>query len=373
MRGGFQIAVVRGIPVRVHWSLLVVLPFLAYGFGSSLGVAARLAGMEPGILAGPPWLWGLGIAVALFLSVLVHELAHSIYAISRGGKVRGITLLMIGGVSEIAEPPRTPRQEAAMAFAGPASSFGIALLALAGAALLDGLELPSASFALFHLGYLNGLLAVFNLLPAFPMDGGRVLRGLLTPRLGAVRATRLAARIGKGFALLFAGGGVLGANPLLLVIALFVFAGADAESKEVLLRSRLGDLTVGALMTRGGSAVQADDLVWEAAERMLREQRLALPVLEDGGLAGVLTVEAIEAVPPGARASTLVRAVMRPPVFLRSADRVSDALRLLDREGLQEIAVEEGGTIAGTLSRLDITRGLRLRELEASQRASRGS
>ena len=133
MRGGFQIAVVRGVAIRLHWTFLLALPFLAWAFGSSFEQALRLAGVDGGAVGGSPWVWGLGIAVALFLSVLAHELAHSLYAIARGGKVRGITLLLIGGVSEISEPPRTPAQEAVMAFVGPATSLVLSAVALAGA------------------------------------------------------------------------------------------------------------------------------------------------------------------------------------------------------------------------------------------------
>jgi Zn-dependent protease len=367
MRGGLQIGVVRGIAIRLHWTLLLALPFLAFAFGSSFEQAVKLAGVAPEAVGGSPWAWGLAIAVALFLSVLAHELAHSLYAIARGGRVRGITLLMIGGVSEVSEPPRTPAQEAVMALVGPATSLAISVLALAGAWAARRAELGGLAFALFHVGYLNGFIAGFNLLPAFPMDGGRVLRGLLARRIGQARATQIAASVGKVFAVLFAIGGVLGGNPILLVVALFVFAGAEAEARDVVVRTLLGALAVGDLMSRETSAVGPDESLFDAGERMLRERRLGFPVVEGGAVVGQVTLEGIRAVPLAARASTPVRAAMRAAVVLHPGDHVSDAIRVLEREGLHEAAVEDGGALVGTLSRFDVARGLRLQELAASQ------
>lgn len=363
---GWQIAVIRGIPIRLHVTLLLVLPFLAYGFASAFGEAARAAGVPPEAL-GSRWAWGVGIAIALFVSVLVHELAHSLYAIARGGKVRGITLMMIGGVSEISQPPRTPGQEAMMAFVGPATSAIIAALAFAARAATLPLGQWSLTFALFYFGYLNAILAVFNILPAFPMDGGRVLRGLLARRIGPVRATQIAATVGKVFAALFAVWGFFQANVLLLLVAFFVWAGAEAEARDVIVRAVLGELTVRDLMRADAASVAPGDSVFDVGERMLRERRVAFPVVQDRDVTGTATLEVVESVPLEARQGTAIGAVMRPPVVLAPADRVADALRLLDAQGLQEAAVADGGALVGTLTRQDVTRGLRLRELEASQ------
>ncbi len=362
----FQIAVIRGIPIRLHVTLLLVLPFIAYGFATSFADAARAAGVPPGAL-GPRWAWGLAIAVGLFVSVLVHELAHSLYAVAKGGEVRSITLMMIGGVSEVSEPPRTPGQEAMMAFVGPATSAALAIAAFALRAATLPLDRWGLSFGLFYAGYLNAVLAVFNLLPAFPMDGGRVLRGLLARRIGPVRATRIAATVGKLFAALFAAGGVLQANVLLLLVAFFVWAGADAEARDVAVKAALGELTVRDLMRPDAASVLSGESVFDVGERMLRERRVAFPVVQDGAVAGLATLEAIEAVPLDARATTPIGAVMRPPAVLGPGDRVADALRVLDGQALQEVAVAEAGAVVGSISRQDVTRGLRLRELEASQ------
>ncbi len=366
-RKGFRIGSIRGIPIRIHYTFLLVLPFLAYGFGRSFIEAARLAEVPPDRLGGSPWLWGLAVALALFLSVLVHEIAHSLYALAKGGKVRSITLLMIGGVSELIEPPRKPGQEAVMALAGPATSLALGVVAWILWRASRGLGSFDLSFALFHLAELNVLLGAFNLLPAFPMDGGRILRGVLAKRKGQVPATRIAAAVGRVFAVIFGIAGFLTGNFLLFLVAFFVFMGAEAEEREVLARAALGELTVEELMAPQAPSVSASDLVFDAGERMVAEKRLAFPVVEDGRVVGLLSLEDVERVPLAERRAARVRAAMEPAVVLAPGDKVADALRRLagSRAGHAAVAVE--GRLVGTLSRAEIARGLALRELAASQ------
>jgi Zn-dependent protease len=310
--GGFRIATIRGIPIRIHVSFLFVLPLLAFGFARAFQAAAELAGVPPSFVTGRPWLWGLGVALALFVSVLVHELAHALYAVATGGRVRGITLLMIGGVSEIAEAPKGPRREGIMAFVGPVVSLALGalffLLHLAAARASFSLR-----FALFHVAMLNTFLGLFNLLPAFPMDGGRILRALLTPRLGIVRATGVAARVGQVFAVLFGIWGFLSWNMFLVLIAFFVFSGAQAETRAVVVKALLGDLHV---------------------RDVMRSQ------------------------PPMATIAPEASA-------LSPSDDLAKALRLMSEQDLTEVPVTEGARLVGTVSRADLVHIL---EDEARQR-----
>jgi Zn-dependent protease len=366
-----QVARIRGIPIRLHVSFLVALPFIAWALGSSIPVIARLARVPAGELSGPRWAWGLGLAIALFLSVVVHELAHALYAVAKGGRVRGITLLMIGGVSEVLEPPRTHGQEAMMAFLGPATSLAIAAFAYAGSLAMRPLDSWPLVFVLFHLAYLNLFLALFNLVPAFPMDGGRILRGLLARRLGLARATGIAATLGQLFAIAFAVWGFTSANVVLLLVALFVSLGAESESRDVTVREALAELRVADLLARDEASVGADDRLSEVGERMIAERRLAYPVLEGGAAVGIVTLEGIEAVEPGLRPRTRVRDRLRRAVLGPEAG-ADEALRVMEREGVREVAVAQGPALLGTVSRAEITRALRLRALARSQRGGGG-
>jgi Zn-dependent protease/predicted transcriptional regulator len=365
--GGFRIATIRGIPIRIHFTFLLVLPFIAYGFARAFRAAAAMANVPREELIGSPLAWGLAMAIALFLSVLIHELAHSLYAVRKGGRVRDITLLMIGGVSQISEPPREARQEAWMALVGPVVS-----LALGGVLYLFHQVAGAASFnlrfALFYLGSLNIFLGLFNLLPAFPMDGGRILRSVLTGRMGLIRATDVAARVGKGFAILFAIWGFLSFNMLLLLIAFFVYLGAEGETRAVVVKALLGRLRVRDLMTGPVFALPSGLSVQEAAEQMLRERRLAFAVTADGEPVGLITLEGIRAVPPDRRALLSVRdiAVQTPP--LSPADEAGKALRIMGETDVPELAVCQDGRLVGTISRDDIVRGLKLVELEETLR-----
>lgn len=366
-RRGFRIFTVRGIPIRIHYTFLLILPFLAWTFGRSFVEAARLAGVPAASLSGPPWAWGLLVALALFASVLIHELAHSLYALSHGGRVRSITLLMLGGVSELTEAPHRPAQEAWMALAGPATSFAIAAVCYGLLRATRGFGNFDVRFALFYLGQLNFVLGVFNLLPAFPMDGGRILRALLVRRRGLARATQIAALVGKGFAVLFALAGLFAGNFILVIIAFFVFIGAEGEQHAVLARAVLGELRVSELMSSQLAAVSPADTLYDVGERMIRERRLFFPVVDEGRVLGAVTLEAVEGVSIGERTTTRVDAVMSPAATIASGDRVADVLRLFAERQTAQLVVVEDERLVGTVSHFDVVRALRLQELLASQ------
>jgi Zn-dependent protease/CBS domain-containing protein len=372
-RSGFQLFMIRGIPIRVHYTFLLVLPFLAYLFGQSFSAAAVLAGVPASDLSGPPWAWGLAVALALFASVLVHEFAHSLYAVAHGGKVRSITLLMIGGVSELSEVPEHPKQEALMALAGPATSLtlGVAFFALRW--VTTGYWSPDVGFALFYLGQLNLLLAAFNMLPAFPMDGGRILRAVLVPSHGRARATHIAATVGKVFAGLFALAGLFGGNFFLVIIAFFVFIGAEGELHAVLTRAVLGELSVAELMTAQLDSVAPTDTVYAVGERMIHDKRLSFPVVDHGHVLGSLALDAVEKVQVDQRRVTPASHVMSPATTIAPGDRVADVLRLFAERHTSSLAVVDQDRLVGTVSRFEVLRALRLQGLLATQHPAPGS
>ncbi|WP_242340489.1 MULTISPECIES: site-2 protease family protein [Anaeromyxobacter] len=366
-RTGLEIGRVGGIRIRLDVTLLLALPFLAWMFARAVPELAGLAGVPPERLPGPRWAWGLALAAGLFVSVLLHELAHCFVLVRRGGKVRAITLMVIGGVTEVAEPLADMRAEARVAVAGPAASLALALLAagLSAAALRAGAQ--PAAFALEALARVNVALGVFNLLPAFPMDGGRVLRAVLARRRSAAEATRIAANVGKAFAAFFAALGFAAGNPLLILVAFFVWAGAHAEEHDVLVRAMLGDLRVREIMTPSPSAVTSDETVFAVGERMLRERRVALPVIEGGRAAGFVRLEAVEKLPVEERRTTQVSAAMEPARVVAPGDRVVDVIAELQPRGNDHLAVADDGRLVGVVSSFDLARGLRLRQLAATQ------
>jgi len=363
---GLRIATIRGIPIRVHVTFLLALPLVAWGFARAFVAAATLADVPPDRLGGSPWAWGLLVAIVLFLSVLVHELAHSLYAQRRGGRVRGITLLLIGGVSQVAELPKRPRHEAVMALVGPLTSLVLGGLLLGITAAIRGTSASfGVRFGLFYAAVLNLFLGVFNLLPAFPMDGGRILRALLVPRRGLVGATRIAATVGKVFAVLFAAWGVMSLNLILLLIAFFVFVGADAEARAVLVDAVLGRVLVGDLMSARAQPIAAEASVDALAERMLRERRLAYPVVtRDGMLVGVATLEALKSVPPEQRVEMVVAQIAQPAPTVSPRDDVARALRLMSEADTGLLAVVDDGQLVGLIGRDEIGRALALSELQ---------
>ena len=367
--GAVRLGSVAGIPIRAHVTFLLVLPLIAWGVARELEAFARAAHVPPDQLHGDPFLWGLGIALALFLSILVHELAHALYAVRAGGRVRDITLILIGGVSRVTELPEGGRREAIMAGVGPITSlllggvFYLLYLALSGTSRFE------LKFAVFQLFYLNVVLGLFNLLPAFPMDGGRILRGLLAQRWGDLRATQAAAAAGKAFAVLFGILGFVSTNVLLMVIAFFVYLGAESENRTVLVKALLGHIRVRDLVTSRPEAVDSLTSVYELGERMLRERRLAYPVVQGGNVIGVVTLEDASRVPLEERARILVADVSRRVAPLDSGDDASKALRALAEVGI--VPVVENGSPAGVLTQSDVQRALQLRELETTQHPGR--
>lgn len=371
-RGSFRIASFRGIPIRVHFTLLLVLPLLALMFGRAFRVQAELAEVPPEALSGPPTLWGLGVAVGLFIAVLIHELAHVIYALRTGGKVNGITLMMLGGVSELSEAPKRPRDEALMALVGPLTSLGLAALLYGGLVLARQTGSFNLQFSLFYLSLLNLILGVFNLLPAFPLDGGRIVRALLSARMGPVRGTRAAARLGKVFAALFAGLGLISFNPFLLLIAFFVFMGAEGEARQVAMKVALEGVPVAELMTPRGQGLDTDAPLTECLGALRRERRLALPVTEQDKPLGWVSLEAVQRVPAEERWKRTAREVMEPAVGLSPREDAWAAVRRMSEEQVPRlVVVDEEGRLLGTLDAHDLQQGLALRQQADAERQRR--
>jgi len=230
MRGAWQIGRVAGIVVQVHWTFLLLIAWVVLTHtrgGGDVGDAVR----------------GVALTLAVFACVVLHEFGHALTARRFGIGTRDITLLPIGGVARLARMPDDPRQELLVAAAGPAVNVVLAgvlaaVLGLSGTHVrVSEVTLVGARFV-DQLMWINVVLVVFNLLPAFPMDGGRVLRALLALRMPYLKATRWAATAGQTIAVALGFAGVMLPSPFLVLIALFVFSGARAEARMVAMRAQ---------------------------------------------------------------------------------------------------------------------------------------
>ena len=277
--GSLTLFHVRGVPVRAHWTLLLALVWMTVLFSTRFAAVARLSGVDPQAIVLPPLAWGLLVALGLFASVAVHEMVHTLIALRAGGRVKEITLMLLGGVSQMEQLPRRPSTEAVMAGAGPVASLAIGVI-LMGLVRL-GLPLPpDVHLGIHYLAQLNIVLGIFNLLPAFPMDGGRVLRALLSLRLGPGRATRAAARIGKAAAVAFGLWAFVGGGFFMVFLALFLYTGAEAEARAQNQRDALSGLRVADVMSLHPATIHEAATLERALEWMRDASRLDLIVVD---------------------------------------------------------------------------------------------
>ncbi len=280
MKWSWKIGEFFGIGVYLHATFVLLIGFIA--------VMHWLQGYSLSMLVS-----GVGFILALFGCVLLHEFGHALTAKKYGIKTRDITLLPIGGVARLERMPDDPRQELWVALAGPAVNVVIAIALFIWLVVTNtfepfgGLTVTTGSF-LERLMIVNVWLVLFNMLPAFPMDGGRVLRALLATRKGYARATQIAAGIGQGMAFLFGFIGLF-TNPFLLFIAFFVWIGAAQEASMVQMKTAVGGIPVKLAMLTNFQTLSSHDTLNRAIELILAGSQQDFPVVDDGKVVGVLT------------------------------------------------------------------------------------
>jgi Zn-dependent protease/CBS domain-containing protein len=353
-----------GIHVGFNWSLLVVVALIAWSLATSF-----LPSAAPGQTSGAYWVAGVISAVAFLASLLAHELAHSVVAMRRGVKVEGITLWLFGGVSRFSSDSNSPGTQALFTFVGPLTSLVLgAVFYLISVAIGSGPHPGLVAATLSWLGYINILLGLFNLVPAFPLDGGRLLQSLIWLRTGnRLLATRIAARIGMGFAYLliayglftffFAGSAVGGIWSVFL--GWFLLGAARSEETGGLIRDALSGISVRDVMTP--NPVQAPDniTVDDALHGYVLASRHSTFPTQDasGQLSGLLTLTALKKVAPDARATTLIKDVACPLDSVSTASPGDPAVNLLSvSEGCSEgrTLVVDVGRLVGIVSPSDI-------------------
>jgi Zn-dependent protease/CBS domain-containing protein len=290
MRGwSLKIGSVSGIGIYIHATFLILIGYLVWVNRQAPALQITLV---------------VAFVCAVFACIVLHELGHALTAQRFGVRTRDITILPIGGVARLERIPQDPRQELLIAVAGPAVNVVIAAVLYAVVAALHlGFPDPAARTApatgslldaiqtagfLRTLAYTNAALVVFNLLPAFPMDGGRILRAALAYKLDYARATRIAAGVGQVMAGLFVVLGLMG-NPWLVLIAIFVFMGAQAEAQAAEIRWNIGDLRVRDAMITDFLTLAPSDTLKQAADQLLAGSQQDFPVLEGDLIVGVLS------------------------------------------------------------------------------------
>lgn len=332
-------ATVAGIELRIHVTFLLLVGLVALGSSGPGG---------PGAVAGLLWL------VALFACVVVHELAHGLVARRNGIPVSEIELLPIGGVSKMERVPEDPRVELRIAAAGPAASVALGA-ALLGVALVLGVPLWPPSVAgsgfLVRLGWVNLLLAGFNLVPAFPLDGGRVLRAALEQRTDRQRATAVAARLGRLFASAMIVAGIA-FNVWLLFIGVFVYFGSWAEEEATRIHDRIKGLRVQDVMIRDPAVVTASAPVAQVTPLLSRTAQREFPVIDDAGhVVGLVTADAL--LQAGRRAT--IASVMDAEAPVLAPGDLLEQSELLGG-GLQSATVVSAGRVVGLARAADAVR-----------------
>ncbi|GGL28790.1 metalloprotease [Halarchaeum grantii] len=375
----YKVGSAFGIPIKLDVTFLLVLPVLAALIGwqtetwvTTLNQTWQL-GLPTGTLSqgATPWLLGIAAAVGLFASVLLHELGHSLVSMHYGYPIESITLWLLGGVANLEEQPEDWQQEFLIAIAGPAVSVAIGVVCYLPltAGVFSGV--PPVLFVVGYLAIANVVLAVFNLLPGFPMDGGRVLRALLARNRSFARATQLAAEVGKVVAVILGIVGLFG-NLLLVAIAFFIYIGASSESQRTVMNAAFEGVTVRDVMTPASDVktVSPDDTVAELTERMFDERHTGYPVMDDGRVVGVVTLEDAREVDPVERDAYHVSDVMTSEVETIGPDaEAMDALERIQNSGIGRLVVIDGsGELVGLVTRTDLVTAF-----DIIQSAGRGS
>lgn len=362
---------IAGIDVGIHVSWLVIFGLVTWSL--AVGVFPSSDGLK-GLPEWEYWLLGAITALLLFASVIVHELAHSLVAKSRGLQVRSITLFIFGGVSNLAGEAKKPSTEFVIAIVGPLTSFVIA-----GVAFVIDAAVPASAAqldaVLSYLVYINVILGFFNLIPGFPLDGGRVFRALAWTWTGSLRrGTEIAAFVGQlvaygllllGFWLILVQGELI-QGIYFAAIGWFLQSAANSSLQQVLVEQRLRGARVADVVEPDTTGVAPDVLLATLIEDyFMRGNRRAVPVVADGRLVGMVTVGDVKEVPRDRWPTITVGEVMggrEKVIAVSSRDTLQRALEALAQGDFEQVPVVDEGKLVGVVTRADIVRQLQLRE-----------
>ncbi|HEX9699322.1 MAG TPA: site-2 protease family protein [Acidobacteriota bacterium] len=342
MKWAWRVGSIVGIPIYIHSTFVLIILWVAWAHASQgAGLAATLSGIV--------------FILALFGCVVLHELGHALTARRYGIGTRDITLLPIGGLARLERMPDDPRQEFWVALAGPAVNVVIAA-GLYGVLVLQGRSEPDFQLTITggpfieRIMVVNVILVAFNMLPAFPMDGGRVLRAILAMRMEYSRATQVAATVGQGMALLFALFGLL-YNPFLVFIALFVWIGATQESGMVQVRSALSGIPVARAMITEFHSIGPEEPLQNAVALTLSTAQRDFPVIEHGEVVGVLTQrELFRALAEDGQLAAVSEVMNRDFETADSFEMLEPVLQRLQTCDCAMMPVVRGGRLVGIIT-----------------------
>ena len=353
---------ILGIPIKLNVSFLIFLPVLAWIIGRQIDVYIEILGLgiDPTVISQGTnaFLVGLFAAISLFIGVTIHELGHSIFAMRYGVKIESINLYVLGGVAQLEEIPNRPGEEAKMALAGPVTSFilgGIFWLLLT---FLDpGQAVPR--FMLGFLFYVNVAVGIFNLIPALPLDGGRILRSLLSLKISHYRATEISTQISKFLAISMGIYGLLVFNIFLIVIAFFIYFGVTSEFQEMVLNRALEGLKTSDLMSEEVITISPDTSISDLKELMTKKHHLGYPVVEDGDIMGIVTLQDMNKTD---NPEETVKTILTPKVItIDKDDSASEAFHKMNQNSLGRLIVmDETGQMVGIITRTDLMHAIKV-------------
>ncbi|MHB8376463.1 MAG: CBS domain-containing protein [Dehalococcoidia bacterium] len=366
--GSFKIGRIFGVDVGVHWSWIFIFAIVTWSFATGV-----LQSFYPQWTAEQRWIGGAAIALVFFLSILLHELSHSVLSNRRGLPVRSITLFVFGGVSNLEREPDTPGLEFWIAIVGPLTSLALGVFFTAGWIIIrpfsDGLAGISANLAL-----INGSLAFFNMLPGFPLDGGRVFRSIVWHRNhDRLRATHTASTLGQWIAYGIMGIGVvytfyggIFSGVWFLLIGFFLRNASVASYEQLLIESTLSHISVRDMMRTDlhpvGPETSLEELVHE---RFLRSDARAFAVVAAGDIAGLVTLSDVRKVPRDEWPTTSVYRAMTPASRLHTVtpdENLAKVLQLMAQHDVNQLPVVRGHELLGLVTRGDILRYVHVRQ-----------
>lgn len=355
MKWSWKIGEYAGIGVYIHATFLLIIGYFALTHWKSGGVGAALSGVL--------------FILVLFVCIVLHEFGHALTARRYGIATRDITLLPIGGVARLERMPDAPWQELWVALAGPAVNVVISLtlttwLVLTGQwGTLNQVAFDQLTFRSFLpvLMAVNLILAGFNMLPAFPMDGGRVLRALLAMRMDYLRATQVASRLGQGMAFLFGLIGLYSWNPFLLFVALFVWMGAQQEASLVGMRSALAGIQVSHSMVTKFRTLSPYDSLGQAVDEILAGSQQDFPVVENDRVVGVLTrADLLVALAKQGLSASVFSVMRRDFQMVEATEMLELAFVRLQQCKCRTMPVVQNGRLSGLLTMENVAEFIRI-------------